>query len=170
MTTPERENVVSERIMKQMKYIRFWFWGLIIFGASIPILVGLTTELLYNPELGLRFYMGDIFIGPLNAIPFIILAFLVKYIWLDPKIQSSPNLFQHKSGIICAGIFTICFNLYINIDVWKGIALNLSGSSTAVIIYVFLPIYGVITILVGYGIGILAGKIIIRVKNRGSKS
>ncbi|MBI5051042.1 MAG: hypothetical protein HZC11_09305 [Nitrospirae bacterium] len=128
----------------------------------VPFTTGVFVELIYNPDPDLpsvlRFYPGDIFIALLNDIPFIILAFFIKH--------SCHNLkTPQKTAIACAGVLSVSLNLIINIDVWKGIVLHLPGSSTAAIVYIFLPIYGIIAMMVGYGVGWLIGKIILMMKN-----
>lgn len=142
-------------------YARWWFWGLIVLGALIPFIVSAIMEITYNPDLGVRFYLGDILLALVNDIPYILLAFLAKYIWQEHS-KIAQNILLHKIGVFFAGGVSISFNLYVNIGTWRGIAQHLPGSSTAVIVYVFLPIYGIIAMLIGYVLGFFIGKIIIK--------
>lgn len=150
------------------KYSKRWFWGIIILGIFLPLIVESVVTIILDPKDFLNifssFFLSLILIGLLNDIPFIVFAFLVRSLWNRPEAEKFQDFFKHKTGVISAGIISIGSILYINIGVWISIMRVLPGSSTSVIVYAFLPIYGVIAILVGYGCGWFVGKIILRVK------
>jgi hypothetical protein len=162
--------MMQETQIKKKTLQGWWFWGIIILGILLPFIVESIVELIFDFKnffnTLLPLLASFILMGLLNSIPFVILAFIVRSLWYRPETERLKDYFKHKSGVIGAGILSIGSNLCVNIAVWVGSALNLAGSSTSVIVYVFLPIYGTITILIGYAVGRLIGKIILHYKNK----
>lgn len=136
----------------------------------MPLIVESVVVIIFNPKdflnILMSFFPSLILIGLLNDVPFIVFAFLVRSLWNRPEVESSQDFFKHKVGVFGAGIIGIGFVLFINVSVWISVALILPGFSTSAIAYDFLPIYGIIAILVGYGSGRLIGKIILRYKEK----
>lgn len=147
------------------KGYKWWFWGIIVAGALMPLAVITVVEIIFNPKDFLNTLLSSfpsfILMGLPNSIPFIALAFLVKTLWNRPEGESFQNYLKHKIGVIAAGIFSVGFIFYINIELWVSINLHLPGSSTGVIIYALIPPYGFIALLVGYGFGWIIGRIIL---------
>lgn len=165
----------SIKMTKKYKYSGLLFWGLIIFGAVLPMIVGLAIEIIFDPKdlLNIVKLFFSQFISPWKLfnllwidIPFIIYAFIVRSLWYRPEVETPQDFLKHKAGVIGAGILTIGFVVYVNIGFWIGIVLHQPGASTSAIAYLFLPFYGIMTNLVGYGLGRLIGKIILHYKNK----
>jgi len=154
-------------VAKDYKYPLTWFWSIIIGEILLPFLVSIAVEIVSDPReaYNLRFiFLSPSFflIGLLNDVPFILLAFLVRSLWHRPKDEKYKDFLRHKAGVIGAGVISISLILYINISIWISIVLLLPGFSTAVISYIFLPIYGIIALLVGYGLGRIVYKFVVK--------
>jgi hypothetical protein len=152
------------------RHFKRWFWGLIILGILLPLIVESVVAIIFASKdffsMLKSIFPSLILIGLLNDVPFIIFAFLVRSLWHRPEVETSQDFFKHKGGVIGAGLVGIGFVLFINISIWLSVTLMLPGFSTAVIAFIFLPIYGIIGILIGYGSGRLIGKIILRYRSR----
>jgi hypothetical protein len=156
------------KVKEIYKYAGRWFWGIIIFGALLPLIVEIIIKIIFDPKNFSNFFLSitaSFFLVALfNAIPFIIWAFLVKSLWHRPENEIYQGFYKHKAGVIGSGILTIGFVLYVNIGIWLGIILHQPGASTSAIAYIILPFYGIMTNLFGYGLGRLIGKIILAYK------
>lgn len=151
--------------MGRYKYSGQVFWGIIIIGLFLPLIVELAVELIFDPKHFISTLLSlspsSILMGVFNAIPFIVFAFLVRSLWHRPEHETFQLFFKHKSGVLGAGIIGIGFILLVNINVWVGAVLTLPGFSTSGLVYMFIPFYGIVAILIGYGIGYVVGRIII---------
>ena len=153
------------KVKEIYKYSGRWFLGIIIFGALLPLIVEIIIKIIFDPQnftdiflsITSSFFLSALF----NAIPLIIWAFMVRSLWYRPESEIYQDFYKHKAGVIGAGILTIGFILYVNIGIWLGIILHQPGASTSAIAYFFLPFYGIMTNLLGYGLGRLIGKIIL---------
>lgn len=161
-------------MIKGDRHFKRWFWGLIILGILSPLIVESVVAIIFASQdffsMLRSIFPSLMLIGLLNAVPFIIFAFLVRSLWQRPEVETPQDFFKHKGGVIGAGVVGIGLVLFVNISIWTSIALMLPGFSTAVIAFIFLPVYGIIGILIGYGSGRLIGKIILRYRNCHRKS
>lgn len=147
----------------------FAFWITIILGFLLPIVTLAAVDILKGDKaIGnilkntVDYYFKDYTdIGFLfwfvQGLIFLALAFLVK-----SKMRNKANFESsviEYSQAISAWALTVILSVIMNIDVL------VSESSTAVIAYIFIPFYEVIIILIGYSIGWIIGKIILRYRS-----
>lgn len=153
--------------------MKIFFWGTIVMGIIMPISVMIAIEIILSHadllsalRFGISHLSGHyILLWLLHDIPFIFLAFLVKSL-LSDKVKLSKPYMLRLSEAIGAWVVTVGISFWMNLDVWSSIALLSSGFSTAMLAYYFYPFYGILTILIGFGIGWIIGKIIEKVKKR----
>lgn len=134
----------------------------------LPWLVRTAVEAAYKPEQivnivsrfpSLLFASGHnlFLLGLINAIPFVVFAFLTRWRY---RISASeePNTFRpHTWGVIFAGLAVLAMTLFVQLVVWLDVFNPKGGSSTAVIAFVFLPFYALALMPVGYFVGWLVG-------------
>ena len=97
-------------------------------------------------------------LGVMNAIPFVVFAFLTRWRCRMSGAEDPKAFFPHKLGIIVAGLAVLGISLFIQLVVWADVFSPKGGSSTAVIAFVFLPFYAMALMPVGYLVGFLIGK------------
>lgn len=144
--------------------IRLLFWGTIILGMTLPIIVMAIVELIFSRKSffsafisAVSFFSNDLWgFLPwlLHSIPFVFLAFLIRS-QLQEKTESPKPSVLRLSETLGAGIVMVGFSLFLNLSIW------IWNTSTAVLAYFTFPFYGIISILVGYGGGWVVGKIIL---------
>ena len=101
-------------------------------------------------------------LGLINAIPFVVFAFLTRWRY-RLSASEEPNSFRpHKWGVIFAGLAVLAMTLFVQLVVWLDVFNPKGGSSTAVIAFVFLPFYALALMPVGYLAGFLLGKASLR--------
>ena len=97
-------------------------------------------------------------LGVINAIPFVVFAFLTRWRYRLSAAEDAKTFCPHKWGIIGAGLTVFAMTLFIQLVVWMDVFNPAGGSSTAVIAFVFLPFYALALMPVGYLVGFLIGK------------
>ena len=139
------------------------FWGIIILGIVLPSVVMLTVGTIFNRASLLDFLrppfpellVEQAIVGLLNAIPFIALALLVLVkVILEGDIKI--HFYRRIGGIIGAAITTFSISLFSNIAYYIDL-FGPSSSSTGGLVFIFIPIYGLILMPVGYWGGQLVG-------------
>ncbi|MGH8005098.1 MAG: hypothetical protein ACRECJ_10300, partial [Limisphaerales bacterium] len=101
-------------------------------------------------------------LGLLNALPFIVFAFLTRWRYRMSAAEDPKTFFPHKLGIILAGTTVLALTLFIQLVVWTDVFSPTGGSSTAAIAFVFLPFYALALMPVGYLVGWLVGGVVAR--------
>lgn len=145
------------------------FWITIIIGIVLPIIVKMTVDIIVDHVSFLAaltsaasfFFDMRIWGVPYlvaNTIPFIFLAFLLKS-QIGKKSNTSKPYILRVSEAIGAWVLTVGFSFLIHLDV------SIPNSSTESLAYLFIPYYEIVTILLGYGLGKLVGKIILKIKS-----
>jgi hypothetical protein len=150
--------------------VGWYFYGIIIAGILLPWLVMLIAGILISPmklfstlrdsSYGLTWVDSLMFFGGvtvMSVIPFIILAFLIKF-QIDKLYILHPQKYYYCriGGIIGAIVGTIGVSLFINILVCMDLFSD-SPSSTGGMAYFFLPSYSLIAMFIGYWFGWLIG-------------
>lgn len=146
------------------------FWGTIVLGVGLPLVVMIAIELIRNGKGVLQsvgstmlFYFEDFsglgffyWIG--HGLLFLLLAILVK-----AKLAERGNGYEdyilRLTEAIGAWTLTVGFSLLANLSIL------FSVSSTAVLGYIFVPLYGIPVILLGYGCGWLVGRLILWIRS-----
>lgn len=152
------------------KRLKLVFWGIAILGLLLPLVVEIIVGLIMDPRQMLRFYtshtkeaLSGLLLASLsNDIPFIALAILVLRriglnIGRDTEGQYSKNFYRQRSGVIGAAIAVIGVSLLLNIAYWVDLY-GPSCSSTGCLVFIFIPIYGLILMPLGYGCGWILGR------------
>lgn len=154
----------------QLHFSRKIFWAIILLGLVLPWIVRMGTEIFFHPDRTERvlaefpkllFAPGrNLFLlGILNAIPFIIFAFLTRWRYRISAGQTPNDFFPHKTGVIGAGLVTIGLSLGIHLFVWIPIFGPGHAASTSVILFMLLPFYSLASMPAGYLFGWLVGKL-----------
>ncbi len=145
------------------------FWGIILLGLVLPWIVRTAVEAFFRPDQigwilarfpSLLFASGHnlFLLGLINAIPFVVFAFLTRWRYRLSAAENAKTFLPHKWGIILAGLTVFAMTLFIQLVVWMDVFKPMGGSSTAVIAFVFLPFYALALMPVGYLVGFLIGK------------
>lgn len=160
--------------LRKMKVV---FWGTIILGMILPIIVMISVDLVVshgNLLITLKssivsfWHNWGLVLILLHDIPFVVLAFVIKS-RLGEKVYASEPYTLRLSETIGAWIVIFIVGFWMNLDVWISLASLSSGFSTAILVYFFFPFYGIIAILVGYWSGWLVGKLILWNRSRKTK-
>jgi hypothetical protein len=96
----------------------------------------------------------------LNALPVVLFVLLARWRYRIGHPEDRAGFFPHKIGVVAAGLAVFGISLFIHLVVWIDVFNPKSGSSTAVIAFVFLPFYALALMPVGYLVGWLIGKLI----------
>jgi hypothetical protein len=139
----------------------------------MPWLVRILVEAAYKPEQifailtrfpSLLFAPGHnlFLLGLINAIPFVVFAFLTRWRYRLSAAEDAKTFRPHKWGIAAAGFVVFAMTLFIQLVVWMDVFNPQGGSSTAVIAFVFLPFYALALMPVGYLVGYLLGRLAVR--------
>lgn len=176
----KRQRVVSNRIpfwlegnefMKtgESQYLKFLFWGFVVVGAILPLVVRVAAEVLFGPTSLLEVTRllphellppyNLLLIALLNDIPFIALFLLAKSHLKESNMLDFKIYFLRVASVVGSGIALFGISLFIQIIVWSSTFRRVPGSSTGPILLFVFPIYGFIAILIGYGIGRFLGKV-----------
>lgn len=149
------------------------FWGVILLGFVLPWIVRISVEAAFKPnEIGrilarfpeLLFASGHnlFLLGLLNALPFVVFAFMTRWRYRMSAAEDPKTFLPHKLGVIFAGTTVLALTLFIQLVVWMNVFSPKAGSSTAVIAFVFLPFYALALMPVGYFVGWLIGGVLAR--------
>ncbi len=143
------------------------YWGCIVFGLTLPGIVtvahdayrrhGAWAEAWQDFRLHLFAPGYNLFlVGVLNAIPFILLAVFILF-HLGTAAQQEPVIVSRRllgvAGAVAAAV---------GLSAWAHIAVTLYPDAQGALVYLFLPIYLLGLIPLGYGCGRLIGKIAAR--------
>ena len=142
------------------------FWGIIVLGAILPMVTQVIIGAIFDPTsiVSLIFKSNPLFLAIINVIPFIALALLAKWKLNNVPSDNISVISKRLYSVIGAGVTTISVSLLINFSVWINLFSD-DPSSTAGIALVFIPIYAIIVMPIGYLCGKLAGSLILRVKS-----
>lgn len=143
------------------------FWAIVGIGVALPWLIRIGTEAFFNPtKLAgiLATFPSELFapgvnlwmIGLLSGIPFLVVALLVK----NSFSASGPSSIGGKAGAYGAGIGVLVLTLWMNLSIYVPLYGPGRASSTAAIGFVFLPVYGLAILPVGFVLGWLVGRFI----------
>ncbi len=135
----------------------------------LPWIVRILVEAFFKPDQIVRiltrfpqllFSSGHnlFLLGLINAIPFVVFAFLARWRYRLSAAEDVKTFLPHKWGVIFAGLTVFAMTLFIQLVVWMDVFNPAGGSSTAVIAFVFLPFYALALMPVGYLVGFLIGK------------
>jgi hypothetical protein len=149
------------------------FWAIITFGVAQSWLVRILVEASYKPDQtgailarfpSLLFAPGHnlFLLGLINAIPFIVFAFLTRWRYRMSAAEGAKTFRPHKWGIVGAGLVVFGMTVFIQWVVWADVFNPAGGSSTAVIAFIFLPFYALALMPVGYLVGYLLGRVAVR--------
>jgi hypothetical protein len=144
---------------------KYFLLVIIGFGLFMPLMVNMVVQIVFDPKFTFGNYFSETpdlaLLGFFNAIPFIVLAFLVTSIKNTQNVKNIESAFKHKVGVVVTGLFTTIITFIINVDIWVGITLHRPGSSTSSITYFLLPLLMGIIIPIEYSVGRLLGKFIL---------
>lgn len=98
-------------------------------------------------------------LGLINAVPFVVFAFLTRWRYRMSAMENAKTFRSHKWGVIGAGFVVFAMSLFIQLVVWMDVFNPKGGSSTAVIAFVFLPFYALALMPVGYLVGWFLGRV-----------
>ena len=137
--------------------------GIIVTGFLLPLLIATVVVLAIEPAELMRLILSSVMtfvlIGVFNAIPFVVYAKMFKSYCDQPdEVTLSEAVLKQKYGLFFAAILGLSIIVYFQIYTWIGIIKVAPGSSTSGIAFLLLPVYGLFSIVVGYGIGFLVVK------------
>jgi len=137
--------------------------GILIVGFLLPSVIALIVMLILEPTEVARLFassaMTFILIGLFNAIPFAVYVKILKStIGIAQNNLLNDGQLKHKYGLIFAAIAGLSVIVFVQINTWIGMIKLAPGASTTGIAFLYLPVYGVIAILLGYGFGVLIVK------------
>lgn len=136
--------------------------GIIIFGLLLPLVVRVIAEYMFKGKelLLLLSSVPALLIAPgenllivalLNDIPFIAFALVVRHIMKNLSVRYRKFYYHNITGLICAAFAITILSIDLNYSVWSDVFIH--ASSTAVIAFMFLPVYGLISLVLGYSFG-----------------
>lgn len=139
--------------------------SIVVAGLFLPSVIGIIVVLVIEPAELAKLFVASarslILIGLFNAIPFVVFSKLLRGWWSrTERSEAEPSVvLKHKYGLVFAAIAGLSSILYVHINTWISIVKVLPGSSTAPISFILAPIYGIIAIGLGYGLGMFIAKI-----------
>lgn len=136
--------------------------GIIVVGLLLPLGIRVIAEYAFKGKevLTLLKSLPLLLIAPgenllivalLNDIPFIAFALMVRHILKNLSVKYRTFYYHNITGLICAAFAIIILSIDLNYSVWSDVFVH--ASSTAVIAFMFLPVYGLISLVVGYSFG-----------------
>ena len=143
------------------------FWGCIVFGLTLPGVVMIThdasrrhgawAEAVQDFRLHLFAPGYNLFlVGVLNAIPFILLAVFILF-HLGTAAKQEPAIVSRRligvAGAVAGAV---------GLSAWAHLATTLHPDAQGALVYLFLHIYMLGVIPLGYACGRLIGKIAVR--------
>ena len=143
------------------------FWGCIVFGLTLPGVVMIThdasrrhgawAEAVQDFRLHLFAPGYNLFlVGVLNTIPFVLLAVFILF-HLGTAAKQEPVIVSRRlfgvAGAVAAAV---------GLSAWAHLATTLHPDAQGALVYLFLPIYMLGVIPLGYACGRLIGKIAVR--------
>lgn len=158
----ERLKDMVDQSIKRI-FPRRLFGGIIILGEMLPFIIGGMMTLKYGPS---EFPILDLFLlkpssllFPLiiHGIPLVVFTLLAKFLWEKRGAQLAAII---GAGIAVFGIILL-FNLIFWIDLYLG-----SASSTGALIFLVIPVFGILLVPIGYWCGWLTGKGLVRIRGR----
>ncbi len=148
--------------MSTRQYSKLFFWGIIAIGICLPLFFFIPSALdsfIFSPEERFNIISGIFFLLLLTSIPFVVLVVFAKRHLNISQIKNSETIFYKRVwGVMGAVVVIFGFSLYIYF------VAATSKSSTACMVFIFLPIYGTAIIPIGYFCGRLIGNLILRFK------
>lgn len=136
-----------------------FFWGMILFGGILPVVVMSTTELISDPREFFDFissvFPGLVLMGIFNSIPFVVLAYIARTLWIEPAPEKYQSFYQHTLGVIFVGVITSVADIIFLISIVIS-----PGNSTSAIGYPIILFLLLVAQPFEYGFGWLTGKII----------
>lgn len=152
--------------------VGYIYKGIIATGFLLPLIIAAAVVLVIEPAELIRLLLTTatsfILIGAFNAIPFVVYAKMLKSFLGQPDIVTiNENRLKQKYGLFFAAILGICVIVYFHIYTWISIVKVLPGSSTSGIAFLLLPVYGLFSIVMGYGLGFLVARMqVLLTKNK----
>lgn len=139
------------------------FWGSIILGVVLPWAVFIVTHRHNDPRVLETFWrdlLGPdpwmLLAGVFNGIPFLVYAVFALLHLGKAAGHGAAVAWRRLSGVLTAGAAMTAISL------WGNIAILTSRSSTASIGFLFLPIYLLLALAAGYGLGRLLARFWVR--------
>lgn len=143
------------------------YWGCIVFGLTLPGVVtivhdayrrhGAWTEAWQDFRLHLFAPGYNLFlIGILNAIPFILLAVFILFHLGTAAEQEQATVSRRLFGI------AVALAVAVGLSAWAHVGMTLHPDAQGALVYLFLPIYLLGLIPLGYGCGRLIGNVVLR--------
>ena len=135
--------------------------GIIAIGFLLPLIIAAVVVLAIEPAELIRLVfssmMSFVLIGAFNAIPFVVYAKMMKsYLERPDKTTLNEAVLKQKYGLFFAAILGLSILIHFQFQTWISIVQVEPGSSTSVIAFLLLPVYGLFSIVVGIGFGSLA--------------
>lgn len=168
--------------IREYKYFKLWFWGFIILGAILPLIIRVLSEIILTSAGFLEVISSLLYeliapghnlllISVLNDIPFTFLALLSRSRLGKLNDQNLPIHIQDIAGVIGGGIAILAISLFLNTLVWYYLFIDVPvrGISTAPLLFIASPVYGIIAMGIGYFVGEHIGKLILWNRSRKTK-